>query len=103
MFEIEREEFASYLFLLLGITLDQISTKIGLSRYNLLETNYITSKLIDFGLWGYLDFLLCIIFIAVTYVSYRVFPEEKNKIVFAFPLVTGVIRLFAGILNFRLF
>jgi hypothetical protein len=103
MTQIEREEFTSYLFLVLGITLDQISTKIGLSNYNLLESNYITARLIDFGLWGYFDFLICTMFIAITYVSYRAFPEEKNKIVFAFPLITGVIRLLAGIMNLRLF
>ena len=102
MIQVEREEFASYLFLLLGVTIDQISTKVGISSYNLFEFNLISARLIELGVWGYTDTFICIMFIAITFLSYRLILEEKQKIVFAFPLITGIIRLLVGILNFTL-
>ena len=102
MLNLGRDELTSYLLLLLGVTVDQISTKIGLTREYIYESNTIAAHLIEHGVWGYTDLLICIIFIAITYLAQRVIQEEKQKILFVFPLISGTIRLVTGIINLAL-
>ena len=98
-----KTELASYSFLLLGISIDQFSTRLGLSRYNLVESNIFAARLMNFGVWGYYDLLVSLAFIGITYISYRKTLAMKNDLVFVLPVISGTVRLFAGLMNIVLF
>ena len=102
MISLKRVEITSYILLLLGVGLDQVSTRIGLSQYNLIESNFIANRLITLGLWGYVDLALCTAFIIITHLSYRIVLEERNNLIFAFPFISGAIRLLVGLMNVTL-
>lgn len=98
----ENLELASYLALITGVTLDQISTKRGIVQSNLYEGNHIARTLMEHGLWGYADILIVSLLIGVLYISYRKILDRKNDLVFLLPLISGGIRLLVGVRNFTL-
>jgi hypothetical protein len=100
---LDKLELSSYLLLILGVSTDQLSTRIGLSRYNLYESNVFAARLMDLGLWGYVDLFLCLFIIVMTRNLYKKHLEEKAELLFIFPLISGLIRLVTGLMNFSLF
>lgn len=103
MEHLENIETWSYITLILGVTLDNFTTKLGISNFNLYESNYITKSLMDLGLWSYFDILLCATFIIFSYKAYRILLQKQNKYMFIFPLISGSIRLLVGVWNISIF
>jgi hypothetical protein len=103
MMRIEKMEGVTYLILVIGLTFDHLTTNIGIADHNLYESNYFARTLMEFGIWGYVDILLCIIFIYATYQSYRILLDKKHNFMFFFPLISGVIRILVGVQNLTLF
>ena len=99
----ETIEMGSYLILVLGLTLDHLSTNLGINNHNLYETNFFAKTLMEIGIWGYVDIILCILFICTTYQSYRILLEKEHKFMFFFPLFSGFIRILIGVRNLTLF
>jgi len=102
MTRIEKMEIGSYLSLALGLMLDHLTTKLGIINHNLYESNYFARTLMEIGIWGYVDILLCILFICVTYQSYRILLEKKHSFMFFFPFISGFIRILIGVRNLTL-
>ena len=103
MRRIETIELGSYLILVLGLTLDHLTTNLGINNHNLYETNYFARTLMEIGIWGYVDILLCMLFIWTTYQSYRILLEKKHNFMFFFPFISGFIRILVGVRNLTLF
>jgi len=103
MRRIETIELWSYLILVLGLTLDHLTTNLGINNHNLYETNYFARTLMEIGIWGYVDILLCMLFIWTTYQSYRILLEKKHNFMFFFPFISGFIRILVGVRNLTLF
>jgi len=103
MTRIEKIELGSYLVLVLGLSLDHMTTNLGINNHNLYEANYFARILMEIGVWGYVDILLCILFICTTYQSYRIFLEKKHKFMFFFPFISGSFRILIGVWNLSLF
>jgi len=103
MTRIEKIELGSYLVLVLGLSLDHLTTNLGINNHNLIEANYFTRILMEIGVWGYVDILLCILFIGTTYQSYRIFLEKKHNFMFFFPFISGFFRILIGVWNLSLF
>ena len=100
---LERSEIFSYFMLISGVIVDNNSTKIGISRHSLLESNILSKTLMDFGVWGYTDFFICILLILITYHTYHNILGKESKLVIIFPFIAGLFRLFIGVLNVTLF
>ena len=103
MSRIEKIEWVSYLILIIGFTVDHITTKVGMANHKLYESNMIARTLIELGIWGYVDIVICAIFIYVTYQSYRLLLQREHNYMFYFPLVSGLLRIMVGIQNISLF
>ena len=102
IFDNRIEQF-SYLVLMVGTAFDQITTKIGLSKYGLCEANALTLSLMNKGIWTAVDILICFVFIVVLHQSYRIVLEKKSNFLFVFPVISGLVRLSAGFMNMSLF
>ena len=100
---LEKTEITSYSLLLLGVSIDQLSTKVGISRYGLRESNILARTFMDFGVWGYMDLMICVALIVVSYFSYRRILNMKSNIVFFFPLISGIFRIIVGLMNLATF
>lgn len=93
-------EKLSYTFLTIGFSLDHVTTYIGLNICGIFESNYIVSSLMKFGLWFYIDSLLCLSLIYITRLFIKKYIEYK--FIICFPLISGLIRLLAGFINLTL-
>jgi hypothetical protein len=102
MIRIEKIEMVSYLILVLGLTLDHLTTNFGINNHNLYELNVITRTLMEIGIWVYVDILVCILFIFTTYQSYRIILEKKYSFMFFFPFISGFVRILIGVRNLTL-
>ena len=96
---LEKTEITSYSILLLGVSIDQLSTRVGISRYGLIESNAWARIFLDFSVWGIMDLLICFALIGVSYFSYRKILGMKSNLVFIFPSISGIFRIIAGIMN----
>jgi len=94
-------EYAAFSFYGLAVLVDHLTTNIGINHYGLAESNAFTLYLIEKGVWSYVDFTMVICTIAVTHFLIKHTRVEKKMALF-FPLITGVIRFLAGILNILL-
>lgn len=103
MERLEDLETCSYLALILGVALDHVTTSLGITRFNLLEANIIAKSLMDLGVWGYVDMVLCLLFIMFSYLSYRKILQKQSNLMFVFPLSSGFIRLILSIWNVSIF
>lgn len=101
MYKINRIDSLTYLALLLGLTIDQITTFIGINYFNLYEANNIARSLMNIGIWSYVDILICLIFIKLLQFIINRFKE--GKILLIFPLLAGIFRILVGISNLLLF
>lgn len=102
MIRIEKIEMVSYLILVLGLTLDHLTTNFGINNHNLYELNVITRTLMEIGIWVYVDILVCILFICITHQSYRILLEKKHTFMFFFPFISGFVRILIGVRNLTL-
>jgi uncharacterized membrane protein len=88
--------------LILGVVLDQTSTRIGINLFNLTETNPITRDLMAKGGWLLMDLVTLTGLILIT----RMLSESMDKrLIFlsrVFPLTAGAFRIFIATGNFQL-
>ena len=96
------KEAFSYIMLTLGISLDHISTEIGLRNPNIYETNPLALMLMKNNVWWAFDITLIISFCICTHYIIKVYYPKKQWLVFL-PLLTGVFRFSIGIYNILLF
>jgi len=95
-------ELLSYCILTLGTLGDYISTHIGLTCPNLRETNPITIQHIANGMWLPVNLVIVMLGIAVPFLIIRFSKEDYHGCILSFPVVHGIVRLFACIWNISL-
>jgi len=82
-----------------GVILDHLTTNIGMSVFRFKESNIFTCYLIENGLWVYVDIILFISFICIISLFSDKLTAKNNKMVLIFPLVSGFLRMMAGMWN----
>jgi len=82
-----------------GVMLDHLTTNIGMSVFRFKESNIFTCYLIEKGLWVYVDVILFISFICIISLFSDKLTAKSNKVVLIFPLVSGFLRMMAGMWN----
>uniref|UniRef100_A0A6M3ME09 DUF5658 domain-containing protein n=1 Tax=viral metagenome TaxID=1070528 RepID=A0A6M3ME09_9ZZZZ len=96
-------EGGAYLVVVAGIVGDQLSTRLGLARPGIYETNPYAVMLMSKGLWLPVDILLLTLSIGIPAVLMRKWGFEGRWAVLSFPLVLGTLRLAAAVWNLHLF
>jgi hypothetical protein len=97
MLRTDRVEIITYYLLIGGLALDHITTFMGLEYYNLYETNLIVRKLIEMGIWSYIDVFVCVSLIILLRLSLK--RSNKYKEIIFLPFFSGIIRILVGISN----
>ena len=98
----KRMEYSSYFIYLLGIFLDYVTTKIGVSNFHLVEANAVTSFLMQRGLWLTTNLLIfLVIMLLISYVLKKG-DISHSYLVLASPTMCGLVRIFIGVHNFIL-
>ena len=90
--------YATFSFYSLAVLVDHLTTNIGINHYGLAESNAFTLSLIEKGVWSYIDFTMVICTVAATHYLLK-YTRVEEKVALFFPLITGVIRFLAGIMN----
>lgn len=98
MTKIEIFEMISYIALILGTLLDQVSTRYALQFSWIYETNPRTVLMMSRGLWLPMDILSVIAGIVVPYLLLR--RKEVLNVTLLYPFVLGLMRAGAGVWNF---
>jgi len=92
----------SYIFSLLGIFMDQVSTRLGLLNPLIFEGNPNVAWMLELGIWLPIDLTI----LAVMILSCKLIVDQWNfvnrRVVYFCPLTYGVLRLITGISNFLL-
>jgi uncharacterized membrane protein len=83
----------------LGVIVDHVTTVIGIKYFGLIESNKITGYLIENGVWAYIDITLCIFFVMIINFLCAKHGHDEFKFILCFPLLSGFIRIFAGMWN----
>jgi uncharacterized membrane protein SirB2 len=96
-------EIVAYITAILGMVSDQMSTRLGLMLPNVFESNPFVASLLSQGLWLPFDLLILITSIVLPLFFMRVTSFEDKNMILTFPLIFGVIRIFASVSNFLLF
>ena len=96
------KEVFCYIMLTLGVSLDHISTEIGLRNLNIYETNPFVLMLMRNNVWWALDITLIISFCICTHYIIKVYYPTKQWLVIL-PLIAGLFRFSVGIYNVWLF
>jgi len=89
-----------------GCTLDQVSTRIVLTRKNVYESNPYTKALMDGGLWLIVDVALVVSLSALALKASTILKRwdvAYEYIPYVTPLLVGLIRMLAGIHNILLY
>jgi hypothetical protein len=92
----------AYIVSLIGFSIDQISTRIGLTFPNVFERNQATVRLLNSGTWLYVDFLLALFTILVSHMVISNWGFKHRKFIALFPLTFGALKLLTGLLNLNL-
>jgi hypothetical protein len=92
----------AYLVSLLGFSMDQISTRIGLTFPHIFERNPATLRLLNAGTWLYVDFFIALFTILVSHMVILKGGFKHRKFVALFPLTFGALKLLTGLLNINL-
>jgi len=92
----------AYIVSLIGFSIDQISTRIGLTFPNVFERNQATVQLLNSGTWLYVDFFLALFTILVSHMVISRWGFKHRKFVALFPLTFGALKLLTGLLNLNL-
>lgn len=98
--DLNRIEYVSLSFFGLSVVIDQVTTVIGLSR-GLVEGNTFTRYLMETGTWIFIDLAICVCLVLFTHLFIK-HTRGQYKFALLFPLITGFIRLLAGISNISL-
>ena len=94
-----RMEYSSYLIYILGIVLDYVTTKIGISHFHLVESNALTHFLIQRGLWLTTNLLMFLVTMLLTSLVLKNGDIKHSYLVLASPTMCGMVRIFVGIQN----
>lgn len=92
-------EYSSYLIYLLGIVLDYVTTKIGISHFHLVEANVLTHFLIQRGLWLTTNLLMFLVTMLITSLVLKNGDVKHSYIALASPTMCGMVRIFVGVQN----
>ena len=95
-------EIIAYITAILGMVGDQTSTRLGLMLPNVCESNSFVALLWSWGLWLPFDLLVLSISLVLPLILMRVTSFKGRSVILAFPLIFGVIRIFATVSNFLL-
>jgi len=95
-------EIIAYITAILGMVGDQTSTRLGLMLNNVCESNSFVALLLSRGLWLPFDLLVLSISLVLPLILLRVTSFKGRSVILAFPLIFGVIRIFATVSNFLL-
>jgi len=98
----KRVEYSSYIIYFLGIFLDYVTTKIGISNFHLVEANAFTSFLMQRGLWLTTNLLMFLVTMLLSSHVLNKWDIRYSYIVLASPTLCGLVRIFIGIHNFIL-
>jgi hypothetical protein len=96
-----RFEAAAYLLLVLGAMGDWVSTGIGL-RSELAEGNALAAALMGSGQWVSVDLILVAILMVVPYVVNRVIKNKAARVLWAFPVLAGLLKVAVCLWNINL-
>jgi len=96
-------EKISYLLATVGILGDHISTKLGLTKTYVYETNPNTIWLMEKGIWLPFDPLLLLATVGIPALIMRRWSFKGRWAILAFPMVLGSARLCAAIWNIHLY
>lgn len=100
----ETAEGVTYSILIIGTTLDQLTTRIGLKYPHINEVNPFSRWLQANNLWLILDISILILIIFPLSIILHERSNAKNKIIVLFtPLVIGIVRIFVAAWNVLLF
>ena len=94
-------EFVSYLFAIIGVFGDQMTTRLSIMRYNIIEFNPLTRMLIEQNIWLVSDMLILVLLIGITHILVRKENIKSSSIMLTYPLILGVFRLVATIWNLQ--
>jgi hypothetical protein len=95
-------EIIVYITAILGMVGDQASTRLGLMLPNVYESNPFVELLLSRGLWLPFDLLVLFISIVLPLFLLRITYFEGKNVILTFPLILGVVRIFASVSNFLL-
>ena len=92
-------EGLAYILSICGIMMDQLSTRIGLSRPNIVELNPRAVYLMNLGMYLYVDIFIAFSMIAFCYLTIKFWGFKNRWAILFLPFTFGVLRLSTGILN----
>jgi hypothetical protein len=92
----------AYLISLIGFSIDQISTRIGLTFPHIFEKNPVTLQLLNAGTWLYIDFFFALFTIIVSHIVMLKWGFKHRKFIALFPLTFGALKLLTGLHNINL-
>jgi hypothetical protein len=92
----------AYLVSLIGFSIDQISTRMGLTFPNVFERNQTTVRFLNSGTWLYVDFFLALFTILVSHLVISKWGFKHRNLIALFPLTFGALKLLTGFLNLNL-
>jgi phosphotransferase system glucose/maltose/N-acetylglucosamine-specific IIC component len=94
-------EFVSYLFAIIGVFGDQITTRLSIMKYNIIESNPLARMLIEHNMWLVFDVLILLIMIGITHTIVKKQKTQSFSIMLTFPFILGFFRLIASIWNLQ--
>ena len=92
----------SYIFSLLGIFMDQVSTRLGLLNPLIFEGNPNVAWMLELGIWLHIDLTILVVMILSCELIVDHWNFVNRRVVYFCPLTYGVLRLITGISNFLL-
>jgi hypothetical protein len=93
----------SYILSPLGVFIDQISTRIGLTHPMIYEANQNVKILLDKGLWLYVDITIIFVMILICRLIVDNWNFKNRRVVFLGPLTFGILKTITGIRNLSLY
>lgn len=98
----EVQENVAYIVLIIGSTLDQISTRIGLTYPYIYEVNPFTQWLQAKGLWLVFDTFILILLISPLSIILKENKAKELQVLLFIPMIIGFVRLIIGVSNLLL-
>ena len=92
-------EGLAYILSICGIIMDQLSTRMGLSRPDIIELNPRAAYLMNLGIYLYFDMFIVFLIIILCYMMIKFWSFKNRWVILFLPLTFGILRLSTGILN----